>query len=371
VAIGGEVPVQVSVSNATHTRAVPVSGTTASLASAASGGVPVVWPRPFTSTGVQWAVVLLGDNAGAGCGTVTIPHARYRCVAGVLKQDAWTQTIRYEAGCPISSDSPVATTDIGCCDCPSPPPPPPPGTAGPCVDGCGFGGTRAMPASLCVRIVAASIAGGGSGATPGDAATLQASGSCGNWGASTTPAGSFASTSAFGFSAAGYRFTCNSVTATGGPEAVDVMGDGTGGADPRGRPGFIQVLGCDPFAAVGRAYSSAGSYYDFAIDEGSCDDVSTGSTGTTASCCPIAAGTSCTVSDPAFGTATAGTWAVSAGGSGGTTVVFPGGLTAQVQCIGGVWQYSSPSGTRYDTTSATCGPPVSVTWPNGAAFITS
>jgi hypothetical protein len=68
----GLVPVQVNVTSTAHTRAVPVATTTGHLDSSATDGVPVVWPRPFTATGVQWAVVLLGDlTCGGTTGSTT------------------------------------------------------------------------------------------------------------------------------------------------------------------------------------------------------------------------------------------------------------------------------------------------------------
>lgn len=59
----GLVPVQVDVTDSTHTRAVPVAGITDHLASAAAGGVPVVWKE--SGTGTKWAFVLLGDPGAA------------------------------------------------------------------------------------------------------------------------------------------------------------------------------------------------------------------------------------------------------------------------------------------------------------------
>lgn len=60
--------VRLDVTDGTHTRAVPVAGVTDHLASAAAGGVPVIWKEAAGSgsgsgSALRWAVVLLGDQA--------------------------------------------------------------------------------------------------------------------------------------------------------------------------------------------------------------------------------------------------------------------------------------------------------------------
>lgn len=60
----GLAPVNVNITDATHTRAVPVAGVTDHLVSAASGGV-VLWWTPG-GTGTKTCLVLMGSGSGAG-----------------------------------------------------------------------------------------------------------------------------------------------------------------------------------------------------------------------------------------------------------------------------------------------------------------
>lgn len=61
--LAGLAVVQIDVTDASHTRAVPVAGETGHLASAASGGVPIVW-KP-SGTGLLWCWVRI-DETGSG-----------------------------------------------------------------------------------------------------------------------------------------------------------------------------------------------------------------------------------------------------------------------------------------------------------------
>lgn len=63
VVIVGPAVVQVNITDATHTRAVPITGDKSKLTSAAAGGVPILDRE--TGTGVKWAKVLVGDQSSA------------------------------------------------------------------------------------------------------------------------------------------------------------------------------------------------------------------------------------------------------------------------------------------------------------------
>ena len=66
----GVVPVDLNVTDATHTHASPAAGVTATLASATSGAAQIIWKE--SGTGTKRAVVLLkgGDGAGGGYDTI-------------------------------------------------------------------------------------------------------------------------------------------------------------------------------------------------------------------------------------------------------------------------------------------------------------
>lgn len=55
--VSGLAVVQVDITDGTHTRAKPIAGTTANLASCDSGGVPIIWSE--AGIGMRWAFVLL------------------------------------------------------------------------------------------------------------------------------------------------------------------------------------------------------------------------------------------------------------------------------------------------------------------------
>lgn len=96
--------VQIDVSDAGHTRAVPVASETGFLASAASGGVPILWKE--AGTGVLWSVVLM-DQGSSGGGSTNLAH-------GVLTEATGAATIQprtLSAGTWINNGSAIA--DVG------------------------------------------------------------------------------------------------------------------------------------------------------------------------------------------------------------------------------------------------------------------
>src|SRR6185503_11123066 len=86
--VAGLAVVKVDVTDSTHTRAVPVVGVTANLASAAGGGVPILY-KP-SGTGTLWCAVLIGDPAGtAAVVSDYLPlSSPYSITADVTWQDA-------------------------------------------------------------------------------------------------------------------------------------------------------------------------------------------------------------------------------------------------------------------------------------------
>lgn len=97
---------KVDVSDETHTRATPVTSDSTSLASAASGGVPVVWPPEWDGTGVQWAVVLLGDVDTARLYMVTAApdtSSPYRQAAKRVKRAGQAASTLYEEVAPLET----------------------------------------------------------------------------------------------------------------------------------------------------------------------------------------------------------------------------------------------------------------------------
>lgn len=66
-AIAGVAAVQVNFGATTDGFARPAAGTTGNLVSSPSTGVPILWPQPASTTGLQWALVrLTGVGAGSG-----------------------------------------------------------------------------------------------------------------------------------------------------------------------------------------------------------------------------------------------------------------------------------------------------------------
>lgn len=86
--IGGATPVQVEVTNETHAFADVVTGTTANLASSASGGAQILWKE--SGTGLKWALVRLGGGGGGGAATGEFDNPHNLTYTGEHSEDART-----------------------------------------------------------------------------------------------------------------------------------------------------------------------------------------------------------------------------------------------------------------------------------------
>ena len=80
IVTNGPAVVRVEITDATHARAVPITGDTSKLTSAASGGVPILDRE--TGTGTKWAKVLLGGSAGGLSAIGTDPDITFSGTPG-------------------------------------------------------------------------------------------------------------------------------------------------------------------------------------------------------------------------------------------------------------------------------------------------